>query len=123
MRRFSGFNEAAAENARSRIYLGIHWQFDADAGVAQGSLIADEVFASLAAPRFVARSPRIIWCPPQCLRIRHARSARAARARVPEKPAAAAGAGSATRRGADSYSAREESWHRSAQTARHTRND
>jgi hypothetical protein len=51
IRSFGRFSDAAAENARSRIYLGIHWQFDADAGVAQGTVIADEAFANLLRPR------------------------------------------------------------------------
>ena len=35
-RTFTSFTQAEAENARSRVYLGVHWQFDADAGVAEG---------------------------------------------------------------------------------------
>jgi hypothetical protein len=50
VRRFSRFSDASVENARSRIFLGIHWQFDADAGVDQGNLIADTVFANLLTP-------------------------------------------------------------------------
>jgi hypothetical protein len=49
-REFDSFSQAAAENARSRIYLGIHWQFDADAGVDQGVTIADYVFETLLQP-------------------------------------------------------------------------
>jgi len=44
MRQFTSFSQAARENARSRIYLGIHWQFDADEGVAAGNGVADYVF-------------------------------------------------------------------------------
>jgi hypothetical protein len=50
MRQFSNFSQAAAENARSRIYLGIHWQFDADMGVAAGSAIADYTFENYLRP-------------------------------------------------------------------------
>jgi hypothetical protein len=50
MRQFTSFSQAAEENARSRIYLGIHWQFDADMGVAAGSEIADYVFANYLRP-------------------------------------------------------------------------
>ena len=50
VRRFARFSDAAAENGRSRIFLGIHWQFDADAGIDQGNLIADTVFATLLTP-------------------------------------------------------------------------
>jgi hypothetical protein len=45
-RPFKGFDEAELENAQSRIWLGIHWQFDADAGIQQGRLIARDVFAN-----------------------------------------------------------------------------
>jgi membrane-associated phospholipid phosphatase len=50
VRDFDSFSQAAAENARSRIYLGIHWQFDADAGIDQGETIADYVFDTLLRP-------------------------------------------------------------------------
>jgi hypothetical protein len=43
-RTFPSLSAAAIENARSRIYLGIHWQFDADRGVESGYAIADDVF-------------------------------------------------------------------------------
>jgi hypothetical protein len=43
-RPFGSFTEAMLENARSRIYLGIHYQFDADEGVKAGMSIADYVF-------------------------------------------------------------------------------
>jgi len=44
MRQFTSFSQAARENGRSRVYLGIHWQFDADAGIAAGNALADHVF-------------------------------------------------------------------------------
>jgi hypothetical protein len=31
-------------NARSRVFLGVHWQFDADVGIAQGNRVATHVF-------------------------------------------------------------------------------
>jgi hypothetical protein len=43
-RRFSKLSDAMKENARSRVYLGVHWQFDADAGVKAGKEIAKEIF-------------------------------------------------------------------------------
>ena len=50
-RTFHSFSQAAEENARSRIYLGIHWQFDADEGVRCGYAVADHVFDSVLRPR------------------------------------------------------------------------
>jgi hypothetical protein len=47
VRRFSKFSDAALENGRSRIYLGIHWQFDADEGIIQGTKVADAAFELL----------------------------------------------------------------------------
>lgn len=43
---FTKFSDAAAQNAESRIYLGIHWQFDADIGVASGDMVGNDVFNS-----------------------------------------------------------------------------
>jgi hypothetical protein len=43
-RSFSTLSEAEEENAQGRIYLGIHWGFDARAGIAQGRQVADYVF-------------------------------------------------------------------------------
>ena len=50
MRQFTSFSQAAQENARSRIYLGIHWQFDADQGIVAGSAVADHVFENFLLP-------------------------------------------------------------------------
>jgi hypothetical protein len=52
-RHFDSFSQAMQENAQSRIYLGIHWQFDATEGMAQGKAIADYVFANKFRPRLV----------------------------------------------------------------------
>lgn len=41
---FNHFSDAADENAQSRIYLGIHFDFDKEQGVAEGYRIADYVF-------------------------------------------------------------------------------
>lgn len=49
-RSFTSLSAASTENARSRIYLGIHWQFDADEGVHCGEAIAQEVFANVLRP-------------------------------------------------------------------------
>ncbi|MEW6283362.1 MAG: phosphatase PAP2 family protein [Candidatus Eremiobacterota bacterium] len=43
-RSFASFTQAEAENAQSRIYLGIHWQFDATNGIFMGRQVADVVF-------------------------------------------------------------------------------
>src|SRR5262249_17280519 len=40
-RHYTSFSQAAAENAASRIFLGIHWRFDAIEGVQAGDRIAD----------------------------------------------------------------------------------
>jgi hypothetical protein len=45
-RSFNTLSQAEAENGQSRIYLGIHWQFDSTAGISQGRQIADFVFAN-----------------------------------------------------------------------------
>jgi hypothetical protein len=50
-RSFTSFSQAARENADSRIYLGIHWQFDADQGIIQGTNVADWVFTHFATHR------------------------------------------------------------------------
>jgi hypothetical protein len=43
-RSFATFSQAAEENGQSRIYLGIHWAFDKDQGIALGRQVADYVF-------------------------------------------------------------------------------
>lgn len=50
-RRFSSLSQAEEENGRSRIYLGIHWEFDRTWGTAQGRHIADYVFSRAFYPR------------------------------------------------------------------------
>jgi membrane-associated phospholipid phosphatase len=49
-RRFSTLSEAEEENGQSRIYLGIHWNFDKTAGIAQGNAVARHVVANLFRP-------------------------------------------------------------------------
>jgi hypothetical protein len=41
---FTSFSQAMEQNALSRIYLGIHWAFDAKVGIRQGKEVADYVF-------------------------------------------------------------------------------
>ena len=43
-RNFTSFSEASEENAMSRIYLGIHWDFDLAAGINSGNRIANFIF-------------------------------------------------------------------------------
>ncbi len=43
-RSYNSFTEAKIENAQSRIYLGIHWAFDATDGIVMGDSVADYVF-------------------------------------------------------------------------------
>lgn len=50
VRHFSSLSQAAEENAISRIYLGIHWRFDATEGIVQGTAVADHVFANILQP-------------------------------------------------------------------------
>lgn len=45
-RSFARLSDATRENAQSRIYLGIHWQFDATEGIKMGNSIADYVYAN-----------------------------------------------------------------------------
>jgi hypothetical protein len=49
-RSFKSFSQAEEENAQSRIYLGIHWSFDATEGITQGERIGDYVFDRLYRP-------------------------------------------------------------------------
>jgi len=44
IRRFESFSQAEEENGQSRIYLGIHWSWDKNEGIAQGHKVADYVF-------------------------------------------------------------------------------
>jgi hypothetical protein len=48
---FWTLGQAKAENAQSRIYLGIHWRFDALEGIALGDAVADHVFEHALRPR------------------------------------------------------------------------
>lgn len=45
-RTFTTFSAAARENARSRVYLGVHYQFDADSGLSAGTAPAQHVAAT-----------------------------------------------------------------------------
>ena len=43
-RTFTSLSQAEEENGQSRIYLGIHWNFDKTAGIEQGRKVAGYVF-------------------------------------------------------------------------------
>jgi hypothetical protein len=49
-RRFNSFSSAALENGRSRVYLGVHYQWDADNGYDSGTKLADFVSAHFLLP-------------------------------------------------------------------------
>ncbi len=49
-RSFTSLSQAEAENAYSRIYLGIHWLYDATGGIEQGNNVANHVFDHLYRP-------------------------------------------------------------------------
>ncbi|MFO0847193.1 MAG: vanadium-dependent haloperoxidase [Gemmataceae bacterium] len=49
-RKFADFDAPEKENAQSRIYLGIHWQFDADEGIKQGNKVGKFVFGNAFTP-------------------------------------------------------------------------
>lgn len=47
---FADFREAERLNAVSRIYPGIHWEFDADDVIVQGNELAKDVFEKFVKP-------------------------------------------------------------------------
>ncbi len=49
-RQFSSFTAAAVEDARSRIYLGVHYQFDADFGRSSGNSVGEFVVNNVLRP-------------------------------------------------------------------------
>jgi len=48
--RFASLSDAEYANAQSRIYIGVHWQADADEGIAQGHRVAQQVLSTFALP-------------------------------------------------------------------------
>ncbi|MFC5926836.1 carbohydrate binding domain-containing protein [Micromonospora vulcania] len=50
VRHMTGFDHAAEENAMSRIYLGVHYRFDAEAGMATGRSVGAYVYANRLRP-------------------------------------------------------------------------
>jgi hypothetical protein len=63
-RSFRSFSSAAAEAGMSRIYGGIHWNFDNDEGLAAGRQLADYVTRNFLVPQGQA-APRITLLGPQ----------------------------------------------------------
>jgi membrane-associated phospholipid phosphatase len=49
-RSFTSFSQAAAEAGQSRIYGGIHWQYDNQAGLAAGRAVAEQIFYDVLTP-------------------------------------------------------------------------
>ena len=47
---FNSFADAETDNAESRVWMGVHWQFDADNGNAMGEKVGDWVFTSAFKP-------------------------------------------------------------------------
>jgi hypothetical protein len=50
-RTYNFFSQMAGENAQSRVYLGIHWEFDAAEGIRSGDGIGDYVFTHALTPK------------------------------------------------------------------------
>ena len=49
-RTFNSFSQAALENARSRVYLGVHFQWDGDHGFHSGSALAQYIYDNVLTP-------------------------------------------------------------------------
>jgi hypothetical protein len=49
-RTFNSFTQAALEEARSRVFLGVHFQWDGDHGFLSGSAVAEHIFDHLLRP-------------------------------------------------------------------------
>jgi hypothetical protein len=49
-RTFTSFSQAGEEAGQSRVYGGIHWQYDNQAGLASGRALAEHVFFNFLAP-------------------------------------------------------------------------
>jgi membrane-associated phospholipid phosphatase len=47
---YSTFKDAEWDNAESRIWIGVHWQFDADNGITEGNKVADWVYQNAFTP-------------------------------------------------------------------------
>ena len=47
---FSSLSDAEQSNGLSRIWIGVHWRYDSDEGIAQGNRVARHVLATFAQP-------------------------------------------------------------------------
>jgi hypothetical protein len=56
-RSFASLTEAETENARSRIYLGVHWAFDDSSGIDMGRKVATHVYNNAFRPLKTSPSP------------------------------------------------------------------
>jgi hypothetical protein len=92
-RSFGRFSEAAKEAARSRIYAGIHWNFDAAAGLQQGrqvgQYVTDHYFRPLAGSRggmlaAAASAPRAAPLPGDLTQLLPAAAPRGIYVRIPD---------------------------------------
>jgi hypothetical protein len=59
-RTFDSFSQAALENGRSRIYLGVHYQWDADLGYESGTELGHYVFNNFLTPFEAVPEPSTI---------------------------------------------------------------
>ena len=67
-RHFDTFSQAEYENAVSRIYLGIHWIFDATEGIKLGRQVADYVYDNVCRPLNTPQPPPSVLDPPNITR-------------------------------------------------------
>lgn len=60
VRHFDSFSSAAQESADSRIYLGVHYQWDSEVGLAMGHELGDYIFDNFLQPLEVVPEPSTI---------------------------------------------------------------
>jgi PAP2 superfamily len=61
-RHYDTLSEAMYENAQSRLYLGIHWPWDRDGGLTQGTEIGDYTFQNALLP-VSGKVPKVVTLP------------------------------------------------------------